>query len=459
MAIQVHWHEGLFLQPHHLQRMQKSLREIIGAERRLVWPYPYGVVEGRLSRDELEALRIRFDRLHVIMPSGLEVQFPENTELPSLDIKPFLQQSPSSFGVFLGVPLWQEARANVLEPGAATESRAKVLYRLKEINCADENDGKNLKPLTLRMINARLMLEGEDVSDLEVLPLLRVGRATGEEIGLPRQDPEYVPPCVVLSGSPVLQELVRDLASQVEASRKELAIQLARGGFSLETLRGLQFEQMWRLRTLNRFSARLPSLVENAKSVSPFLIYLELRELLGDLAALHPDRDVFDCAPYDHENLYMCFSELNEKIRPFLKGSVGPSYIAIPFKDVDGQPTVSFEDRHLTEPNAYLLGVKTKMDPTALARFVVDGDRFQLKPKSLAVSRVRGVELREERHQPLTLPAQSDLYYFRIVTTDASARAWQRIKEERTAVLRWDKAEADMSEAAFTLYMTLPTTS
>ena len=47
MPIQIHWQEGLFLQPHHLQRMQKSLRDEISGERRLGWPYPYGVVEAR----------------------------------------------------------------------------------------------------------------------------------------------------------------------------------------------------------------------------------------------------------------------------------------------------------------------------------------------------------------------------------------------------------------------------
>ena len=52
--------------------------------------------------------------------------------------------------------------------------------------------------------------------------------------------------------------MVRDLVSQVEASRKELVVQISRGGFSLETMRGVQFEQFMRLRTLNRYSARFP---------------------------------------------------------------------------------------------------------------------------------------------------------------------------------------------------------
>ena len=69
MAAPIHWHEGLFLQPHHLQRLQKTVVDGFADERRLTWSYPYGVVEARLSHDELENMRVRFDKLRVIMPA------------------------------------------------------------------------------------------------------------------------------------------------------------------------------------------------------------------------------------------------------------------------------------------------------------------------------------------------------------------------------------------------------
>ncbi len=268
MAIQIHWQEGLFLQPHHLQRMQKGFSDQVAQERRLGWAYPYGLIEARLSRDELENFRVRFDKLRLIMPSGLELNYPENTELPSLDIKQAFARGAGTFGIFIGVPLWQNARANTLN-GSGGDSRVKLIYRVAEMECADENTGENPKPIQVRKINARLMFDNEDASDMELLPLLRIARATGEDVGLPKEDPEFVPPCFVLTGSPVLRELVRDLVSQVEASRKELVVQITRGGFSLENMRGLQIEQMLRLRTLNRFSGRLPALVLASGVISP----------------------------------------------------------------------------------------------------------------------------------------------------------------------------------------------
>jgi type VI secretion system protein ImpJ len=293
MSIHVHWHEGLFLQPHHLQLTQWGLRDQMHTERRLGWHFPYGLIESRLSSDDLENQRIRVDKLRAIMPSGLEVNYPDNAELPSLDIKAELAKSSAVFPVYLGVPLWYKDRANTFQPGQAPDPRVKLLYRLKEAEFADENTGENRKPVLLRMINARLLLEHEDRSDMEVLPLLKIKPAVGEDIGMPRQDPEFAPPCLVLNGSPILRELVRDLVAQVEASRKELVVQVSRSGFSIDTLRGVQFEQLMRLRALNRFSASLPSLIQSP-AVAPFVIYLELRELLAELAALYPDRDPFE---------------------------------------------------------------------------------------------------------------------------------------------------------------------
>jgi type VI secretion system ImpJ/VasE family protein len=454
MSVKIHWQEGLFLQPHHFQRMQRSFEDELASERRLAWPYPYGVIEARLSRDELENKRVRFDKLRAIMPSGLEVNYPAAAELPSLDIAQAFSKGAGSFTVSLGVPLWQESRANTVPVTHDADTRVKLLYRIGEIECHDENTGENPKPVQVRKINSRLMFEHEDASDMEMLPLLRIVRATGEDVGLPKEDPEFVPPCMLLSGSPVLREMVRDLVSQVEASRKELVVQVTRGGFSIDTMRGVQFEQVMRLRTLNRYSARLPSLI-HAPVATPFAIYIELRELLAELAAMHPDRDEFESAPYRHDNQFLCFRELANKIRSFLRGAVAPSFLKLAFKDVGGLLTANFSPEHFTQPNAYFLGIKTKLDPTAIARYVEDGDKFKLMPQSLATRAIRGIELKEERHAPLELPAAADLHYFRLERAN-SARMWQQIQTEKTAAIRWTGGELDWTDASFTLYMTVP---
>lgn len=449
--MQVHWHEGLFLLPHHLQRFQRSFTDGSSAERRLNWAYPYGLVEARLSSDELENMRIRFDYLHAIMPSGEEVRFPKDAELPALDIKQVFE-SRGRFAVHLGLPLWFDSRANSVSPGQAIDARAKILYRVIEKEFSDENTGENGKTMLLRRLNARLLLEEEDRSDLEVIPLLRVTRAAGEDAGLPQRDPEFVGPCFVLNGSATLRELVRDLTSQVLASRQELVVQVTRGGFSIDTIRGLQFEQIMRLRTLNRFGAHLEALVETS-NVAPFEIYVLLRELLGELAALHPDRDLFETSPYQHDNPYPVFSELAGKIRQLIRGSVAPSFLKVPFVDLNGVLSAALTEEHLQRPADYFLGIRTKEDPQMLARLVEDADRFKLMPQSMAGRAIRGVLLKEERFPPLELPAQSGLYFFRLLRGQSS-RNWQQIQAEKVAVVRWTGNES--ADYEITLYMTLP---
>jgi type VI secretion system ImpJ/VasE family protein len=284
------------------------------------------------------------------------------------------------------------------------------------------------------------------------LPLLRIVRGTGEALGAPKVDREYVPPCLFLGGSVVLYNIVRDLVAQIEASRKELVSQIARGGFSIETLRGVQFEQLLRLRTLSRFSARLPSLLA-APALSPFFWYLELREIYGELAALHPEKDEFEMPAYDHLNSFPCFDELNQKIRAILRGVVTGSYLKIDFVRETGMQSIAFTDEAFTRPVEYFLAIKSKLDPRAVVREVEDADQFKFMPRSLATRAIRGVLLKEERVPPLQLPSQTGLTYFRLNRTE-SARIWSQMQTERTAVLRWP--EADASDYQITLYMTLP---
>ncbi|MGA2441282.1 MAG: type VI secretion system baseplate subunit TssK [Tepidisphaeraceae bacterium] len=449
---QVHWQEGLFLQPHHLQLLQRLGMQQTERHHRLGWPYPFGVIEARMSPDALENRLIRYDRLRVIMPSGVELDVPGNTDLPPLDISRAFEASSQPFVIHLALPVWYPGRANTVQSSEQSDDRVKRIFRVAETELRDENTGENPQPVLVRRYNARLILEDEDHTDLELLPLMRISFAVDQEVRSPRQDPNFIPPCLVLSGSPALRDLVRDLANQVDARRKELVVQITRSGFSVETIRGIQFEQMLRLRTLNRFAARLPHLVA-LSTITPLALYLELRELLAELTSLHPDRDQFDVADYDHENPFLAFSELSQKIRPLLIGGVSARYLQVPFKRDGRILTAALADEHVKGPNEYFIGIKTKQDPIEVEKLVVDADRFKLMASSKARMRVFGIKLAEERHPPLELPSQTGLNYFRLLRPENQAM-WDMIVAEKSIAITW--SEIETSDFAITLYMTVP---
>jgi type VI secretion system ImpJ/VasE family protein len=350
--------------------------------------------------------------------------------------------------------LWYGSRANAIERGSGQDARVKRLYRVQEAKWFDENTGENPQPIEVRGINARLMFEDDDHTDMEWLPVVRIGRGTGEEGALPRQDPLFIPPCLVLNGSPILRELMRDLANAVDANRTALLQRITRGGaFSFDTIRGSQFEQILRLRTLGRYSGRLPALV-NAPAATPFEVYLELRGLLGELEALYPESEQASVADYDHENPAIAFHELCSKIRRLLPGKAEAApVLKVPFRLEAGTLVADLTDEHLTRPNEYFLGIRTRQDPKQLSRLVEDPDQFKLMSKSLAKKAIYGVKLSEERFPPYALTGGPDVHYFRLLVGE-SKRMWEQIQREKAVAVTFPGVET--ADYAITLWMTLP---
>ena len=447
----VHWHEGLFLQPHHLQLMQRNIYQQFAAERRLSWAYPYGLVEARLSTESLGNLLVEFDRLHAVMPSGIEVNVGQgmgNALLPVLSIKDRYKSSTDPITISLAVPRWDSKRANTIDLGSE-DWRPKRMYRVEVADRADENTGDNAQQVQFRKINARLLMDGDDQSDLEVLPLLRI--VPSSDSSRPRLDETFVPPCMLVAGWPTLREIVRDIANHIDSARRDLVRLLKRDNFVADTMRPRQISQVMRLRTLNRFSARLPHLA-TAPAVTPFEAYLELRELLGELAALNPARDGLKPISYDHDHPAPVFYELASQIRIVSQTGPDDTVFVVELKREEHRFIAQLTEEQLSLPNQYFLGVRTRHDPRSLMDLIEDTDRCKMMPGSKSGRRVYGVTLEREPSPPVQLPSESGLHFFRLLR-DKNDR-WQEIKSEGEVVLEGRIMEIADLQAA--LYMTVP---
>jgi type VI secretion system protein ImpJ len=463
---QIHWHEGLFLQPHHLQAQQRQLLEAVADERRLAWSFPYGLVEARVSTSAIENLLVRFDRLRAVMPSGVVVDVPDGAELPPLDIREaFAAAGSNPFTIHLGVPLWYGDRANTVDgqgagDGAAGSGsgrddwRVKRIFRLSEVVLLDENTGQNPQPTPVRRINARLLVDGDDRKDLETIPVLRLARAAGTGVGLPRQDPAFIPPALVLTGSTALRDTVRDVANQVEAARRELSAQMARGGFSVDGMRGVQFQQALRLQSLGRATVRLAPLA-TVEGVTPFLAYQELKQLLAELSALEPGKDALaEVAPYDHDNLAMSFAELVRQLRARVPNKGSENFMRVPFaRGADNLLTAALSAEHLSRAHEFFLGVQSRQDPRAVVATVENEEGFKLTAPSYAPIRASGVKLQVEMHPPVDLPSQGGLTYFRLLRDKPTTRVWDRIVAEHAAIAQW--VDMDQTDFGLSLCMTI----
>lgn len=453
MTQHIHWHEGLFLQPHHMQQMQQNLVTQIRSERRLRFAHAYGVISSELSGDALRNLLVQFKHLRVIMPSGVEVEYPASADLQPLNLQNAFDAGAEAVTVLIGVPLWDPNGANVVTGEGSEGWRSRRIYKLSEIERPDENTGVHMHPMLVRRVNARLLLSTEDVSGLETLPLVRVSRSSADSGGLPTLDPYFYPPCLLIHGYAHLTAILRDLTNQVDANRRDLVTRVSRGGTRGETTREAKFqaEHVFFLQTLNKFSARLSTYL-STPGVTPFEMYIELRDLLGELATLVPGYDAMEVIAYDHDRPGVVFGELSDKIRELLQLISNQKFRRAEFREEDDIYVADLTAVRLTEASRCFLAVETEEDPRTLVKLVEAQDRFKVMARSNIHQRIRGLTLREEREVPLDLPAKPGLHYFRIDPEDNRA-LWRRIIVENTMAIRFTVPEAAV-DYKFTLYTT-----
>jgi type VI secretion system protein ImpJ len=467
-AESVLWHVGQYVDPRHFQTTHREIMARIAAVRRLALPHPYGIIESRLAADALANRLVRFERLRAVMPSGLEVDVPADTDLPALTIE---QQLDEPLVVYLAVPLWQEARANIEWPDDRTHGddgddargtgapraapAGRPLYSVIPRTRRDENTGEDPREVLVRRTNARLLLDSDDKSDMEYLPVLRVLPSTGSADALPADDPAFVPPCLLLRAARALRARAEALASRVEAERAKLDSQLAAAGALAATVRPDQFERFLRLSTLSTYAPRLRHLADQP-GTTPAQLYLELRGLLGQLAALVPGTPDRAVPRYDHDRPSIPFAELFRLIPPLL-AKAGPPVWSVPFTRDGGLLVAQLTPEQVTAPVAYLLAIQTTRDGREVRDLVEDAVRFRCdsRDKLRGLLVVRGIEMEEER-APEALASPPDVHYYRLLRTRGthSAMAWENIQRERVMALRW--ADMETSDFRVTLHMILP---
>jgi len=448
----IHWHEGLFLRPHHLQALQRAMVAGLAGERRQRFSYPWGVIDADLSRDHLEEYQVRFRRLHAVMPtSGRVVRYPEQADLQPLDIERAFSASSEPMRIFLAIPHYQEKRSNTIGLGDRTDARDDRLYRVHEVEeVPDENTGKNPQSLEVLHLNARLMLEQEVTSEVEAIPVCRITRAKAGD-RRPILDEDYVPPCLTLSGSERLRTLLQDLLTHLRSARREYVSGLRRTGFRLEMGDWVRLQDILKLQAVNRLLGRLSNLLteQAARGVTPMEVHMELRDTLSELSALQPwsesAQDLFETPDYDHEHCLASFLLMEDRIRELIP-SGGEPVRTVPFRPEDGVLVLSEElsEEDLTQRSFYLLRLTTREDHKALADEVEDRERFKLMSFRDRHRNLKGVALKYEPHPPRGVSPDAKYAYFRLVREEDewSKMMWDKIVTERRMATRFKGSES-----------------
>jgi len=431
----VHWSEGLFLRPQHLQLLQRGLREAISAERFRTRPFAYGVMSAVLSRGALSNFEVRFEELRAIMPSGLEVDAPDRARLPHLDIKKAME-SDGHATVLLGVPRWERRKANTaeeLESGEDGNGRPTSRYRVTRLPVTDENTGVDEQDVDVRLVNALLLLEGDADAGLETIPVLKVKWSERADTPAPEQDPEYIPPCLAVGGSGNLNRELRAIQSSLSGAWSGLGDELRRGGYAPQKLSGATVDLQLRHIIVSGASARLKAMLAIGE-LAPFDYYIYLCELIAELEALDPERATVEPPLYDHHNLAATFGTLRERAAMALTRSTGSSFIERHFEPRDGNLVTVLQQDDVTSEKQLYLKIDSPRPVEEVRAAVENRNAFKLVPASwLGDTHKRfnfGLKLQYDPHPPDALPAPTrSMLYFRLDRMDrASTPVWRDLQ-------------------------------
>jgi type VI secretion system protein ImpJ len=433
----VHWHEGLFLLPHHLQMLQKLALDRLGAAGPLIHRYMSGVIELDLTLSR-ESVAVR--RLKAVMPSGVMIDYPGSAAIAPLDISAEMARSRSGFKLRLGLPDWSEHEANSFDFGEEANPQMKRRFCLDKADVADENKGGDKKAVIIRKFHARLLLESDNTSGLEVLPLARIEPTPGDQ--LPRLDENFAPPLLRLKAWPPLFDLVNKLVVDLERSRGSLLKRVQEGGLNLEGLHGNQLTLLLRLRSINHFLPRLRALAEVTQAF-PFEVYCDLAGLLGELTALDPANDALMVEAFAHEAPWDQFQQLDKRIRKHLEPDDKGTVREIKLEQKSATNWVGGDDRMwLESAREVYLRVISNDFVEGVTSLVANPDKFKLNPFKLNNRPLRGIPLTQVT-TPKILPAQQDFHYYRVErdATPAASRLWKQLVEEQKLSVYWSPTE------------------
>jgi type VI secretion system protein ImpJ len=325
----VHWSEGMFLRPHHLQAADRHARDMLAASEDWYHPFNYGFHSVEIDRAALRDRVFKLDGCEARFADGTRLSVPADGAPDPVKLTGEMLRPPDGVAVLLAVPRWRrmEGRPNV-ENGPGADG---VRYTVEAREVEDENTGGNELEVEFRRLRCRLITDGQPHEGYVTLPVARVIQS---ESGAPMLDPGFVPPLLAFDAYAPLCKPVQALHRLISTRIDALIAQLPGSGRLYETQDPGEAERVLKLSALNAAYAHLGSLAYT-RGMTPLAVFHELRRLAGHLAIFTPARRPGDLPAYDHDALAECFGRVLAEIRFGLDAA---TYSAYEVRHFEGHP-------------------------------------------------------------------------------------------------------------------------
>ena len=451
----IHWHQGLFLQPQHFQLLSQQLPAMLVPLLARMSPNFWGVAAGGVNPSALEAQRLDLLETSLLLPnSAIFLSCPGNAICTPRIITPDLVPADGSCTVYIGIRVTNPDQSNVTladTPAEMAGAPTRFAAPVEPENVADlYGDGPAAQVRSLSyVLNFVFEHELEHAGDLELMPLARLV----QDDGIIKLDSDYVPPCLSLSVSSVLSDLIRDLRDRILGKFTQL--EGYKNLSSREVISADFTMLLMALRTLSRSAARLEQITESSCQ-SPWDAFGVLRELAAELSVFSVDasatgthwQDKRVIPVYAHDNLGQCFSSVHSVIVSLLENiSAAPRYV-LRFTFEESSWNVSLPPELAQgSPDDYggfwLVLHSETVDPESMRQQVFQSLKIapSTSMSSLLVRALPGLVLIPSDGPPAGLPRRSGASYFQL-TVDESQ--WEEIAKSDSLSMHWSDAPSDL---------------
>jgi type VI secretion system protein ImpJ len=291
----------------------------------------------------------------------------------------------------------------------------------------DENTGLTEKPVAVARKNFRFLVQ----SELQLGTIaMRVARVKRSESGVCALDTTFVPPLLDFHTSDYLVTIARRLSEMLFARSTQLAGTRRQRNQSLAEFSASDIADFWLLYTVNSYAPLINHLFE-AGIRHPERLFEAMASLAGALTTFSTTLHPRDIPPYDHDNLSLCFTNLDEKLRSLLETTVPTNCVSLPLKLV--RPSIYStdlaDDKYLKSTQMYL-AVSAEASQTDII------DRTPNLVKVCSASHIDhlmtyalpGVELTYVASPPNAIPMKLKYNYFSLAQ---SGPAWEAVRRAR----------------------------
>ncbi len=427
------WGEGLFLRPHHFQRLEAQVHASLRLSELLATPNSYGLFALQVEQESLANWRVSLSFGHLRLMDGTQLRFPEDCHLSAATIpRTAFRNSESRVRVYVGVSELRRGLSNTAGIGSGAPP-ARYLAHEEEVE--DENLAGNPQPLKFRKLNPQILIGDDAVRGFDAVPIFQLRLGASAEAP-PQIDLDYIPPLLTQEAWGPLASLIRSVADRLGATSDQLARQMIDRGVAFASGHKEDLERILHLHAINTALGGL-SWLPTSRGLHPFLLYTELCRAVGHLAIFRRGRKMAELPVYDHDNLAFCFSTL-KKLLEIETGGEEP-YVRIPFAAQGLQMAVRMQSEWLEPSWSFYIGVEASLKSSRVIELLSEKELGMKAGSAEEVDKIyqfgrRGVRFMPVGDAPRAFP-RANWHYFRVDRDEA----WATVERSLNLGIRFNE--------------------